>query len=81
MAAQNYNYNGLPLGNLSKQTIERGYLALKELGDVILDPRLAKSKYQTDLEAAFDELSSAYYTIVPTISGAEDQWRLIMKSN
>lgn len=35
MATQNYNYNRLPLGKLSKQTIERGYLALKELGDVL----------------------------------------------
>lgn len=36
-----------------------------DITDVILDPRLAKSKYPTDLKAAFNELSSAYYTIIP----------------
>ena len=65
MASQNYNFNKLPLGKLSKGTIEKGYLALKELGDVILDPKLAKSKHHSSLEAAFNHLTSRYYTIIP----------------
>lgn len=65
MASQKYNYNKLPLGKLSTSTIEKGYLALKELGDVILNPKLAEEKHETSLTAAFNELSSQYYTIVP----------------
>ena len=65
MASQNYNYNKLPLGKLSKSTIEKGYLALKELGDVILNPKLAKEKHGQSLAAAFNDLSSQYYTIIP----------------
>ena len=65
MASQNYNYNKLPLGKLSKSTIQKGYLALKELGDVILNPKLAQEKYDQSLTAAFNDLSSQYYTIIP----------------
>ena len=65
MASQKYNYNKLPLGKLSKGTIEKGYLALKVLGDVILKPKLAQEKYEMSLTAAFNDLSSQYYTIIP----------------
>lgn len=65
MASQNYNYNKLPLGKLSKSTIEKGYLALKELGDVILNPKLAQEKHDMSLTAIFNDLSSQYYTIIP----------------
>lgn len=65
MASQNYNYNKLPLGKLSRSTIEKGYLALRELGDVILNPKLAEEKHEKSLTAAFNDLSSQYYTIIP----------------
>ena len=65
MASQNYNFNKLPLGKLSKGTIEKGYLALKELGDVILNPELAQERYEQSLTAAFSDLSSQYYSIIP----------------
>ena len=65
MASQKYNYNKLPLGKLSKSTIEKGYLALKELGDVILNPKLAQEKHQKSLTAVLNDLSSQYYTIIP----------------
>lgn len=65
MASQNYNYNKLPLGKLSKSTIQKGYLALKELGDLILNPKLAQEKHDQSLTAAFNDLSSQYYTIIP----------------
>lgn len=65
MASQNYNYNKLPLGKLSRSTIEKGYLALKELGDVILNHKLAQEKHKQSLTAAFNDLSSQYYTIIP----------------
>ena len=65
MASQKYNFNKLPLGKLSKSTIEKGYLALKELGDVILNPKLAQEKYDQSLTAVFSDLSSQYYSIIP----------------
>lgn len=65
MASQNYNYNKLPLGKLSKTTIEKGYLALKDLGEVIQDPDAAKDKYHGTLKDVFSDLSSKYYTIIP----------------
>ncbi len=65
MASQKYNFDKLPLGKLSKSTIEKGYLALKELGDVILNPKLAQEKHEKSLMAAFNDLSSQYYTIIP----------------
>ncbi|KAF6221930.1 hypothetical protein HO133_001898 [Letharia lupina] len=65
MASQKYNFNKLPLGKLSKSTIEKGYLALRELGDVILNPKLAQEKHETSLVTAFNDLSSQYYTIIP----------------
>ena len=65
MASQDYNYNKLPLGKLSKGTIEKGHLALKELGDVILNPKLAREKHQRSLTAGFNGLGSQYYTIIP----------------
>ena len=65
MASQKYNYNKLPLGKLSRSTIEKGYLALKELGDLILNPELAQEKHGQALTAAFNDLSSQYYTVIP----------------
>ena len=65
MAAQNYNYNKLPLGKLSRGTIEKGYLALKELGDVILNPKLAQDKYGSSSAVVLTDLTSKYYTIIP----------------
>ena len=65
MASQNYNYDKLPLGKLSKNTINKGYLALKELGDVILNPKLAQERHDMSLIATFNDLSSQYYSIIP----------------
>ena len=65
MTSRNYNFNKLPLGKLSKSTIEKGYLAFKELGDVILNPKLAQEKYEQSLTAVFSDLSSQYYSIIP----------------
>ncbi len=65
MASQNYNYNKLPLGKLSKTTIEKGYLGLKDPGEFIQNPDAAKDKYRGTLKDVFSDLSSKYYTIVP----------------
>ena len=65
MASQNYNFNKLPLGKLSQGTLEKGYLALKELGDVLLDPKSASKKYNQSLTTIYHDLSSRYYTVIP----------------
>jgi len=65
MTSQNYNYNKLPLGKLSKTTIKKGYLALKDLGEVIQNPDAAKAKYRGTLKDIFSDLSSKYHTIIP----------------
>ena len=65
MASQNYNFNKLPLGKLSQGTLEKGYLALKELGDVLLDPKAATKKYNQPPTAIYHDLSSRYYTVIP----------------
>ena len=65
MASQNYNFNKLPLGKLSKSTLEKGYLALKELGEVITDPKLAKKLYKGALEDVYSDLTSKYYSVIP----------------
>ena len=87
MASQNYNFNKLPLGKLSDSTIEKGYLALKDLGEVIQDPKLAKTEYKGTLNDVFNDLSSKYYTIIlhdfgrkrPTPIKTEDQLKSEME--
>lgn len=64
MESQNYNFNKLPLGKLSKSTIEKGYRALKDLGELIENPELVK-EYHGTLTEVFNDLSSKYYTIIP----------------
>lgn len=65
MKSQNYNFNKLPLGKLSKGTVEKGYLVLKELSDVILGPKAAMDRYKQPLKAICSELTSKYYTVIP----------------
>lgn len=64
MAALNYDSAKLPLGKLSKQTITRGYQALKELSDLLDDSSLAKN-YDLSAPAATEHLSNLYYSTIP----------------
>lgn len=45
MYEMNYDKDKLPLGKLSKNTIIRGYQALKDLSELLDDPSLAGTKY------------------------------------
>ena len=65
MAALNYDSAKLPLGKLSKATITRGYEALKELSNLLDDPTLATTEYNTSVRAATEQLSNAYYSTIP----------------
>ncbi|KAB5511580.1 poly polymerase catalytic domain-containing protein [Coniochaeta sp. 2T2.1] len=69
MKEMNYDVNKLPLGKLSKTTINRGYQALKDLSEVLDDPALAQTRYDTHLAAAAEQLSNAYYSLIPHAFG------------
>lgn len=67
LSSMNYDANKLPLGNLSKNTILRGFAALKELAEVLEAP--AKAARYGGLKQACDTLSAQYYSIIPHAFG------------
>lgn len=69
MKEMNYDANKLPLGKLSKNTISRGYQALKDLSEVMDDPTLAMTRYGMHLGAANEHLSNLYYSLIPHAFG------------
>jgi poly [ADP-ribose] polymerase len=71
MREMNYDANKLPLGKLSKTTINRGYQALKDLSEVLDDPTLATSRHNMSLPAATEHLSNLYYTLIPHVFGRQ----------
>lgn len=69
MKEMNYDVNKLPLGKLSKVTINRGYQALKDLSEVLDDPTIAMSRYDMHFGAASEHLSNLYYSLIPHAFG------------
>lgn len=69
MTALNYDVNKLPLGKLSRATINRGFQALKNLAALFNDPSLAATEYQTSLPAAIEQCSNQYYSLIPHAFG------------
>jgi poly [ADP-ribose] polymerase len=69
MLEMNYDAEKLPLGKLSKTTINRGYQALKDLSEVMDDPALAASRYNMPFAAANEHLSNLYYSLIPHAFG------------
>jgi poly [ADP-ribose] polymerase len=69
MTALNYDVNKLPLGKLSKSTITRGYQALKDLSALLDNASLAQSQYGTTFQAATEQLSNAFYSLIPHAFG------------
>jgi poly [ADP-ribose] polymerase 2/3/4 len=68
MAALNYDSEKLPLGKLSKNTITRGWEALKELSDLLDDSSLA-SNYNMSFAEAIESLSNRFYSFIPHAFG------------
>jgi poly [ADP-ribose] polymerase len=62
MADMNYDANKLPLGKLSKATINRGFQALKDLS-AVLDGMNAQSN------AEVERLSNLFYSVIPHAFG------------
>ncbi|CCA69405.1 related to NAD+ ADP-ribosyltransferase [Serendipita indica DSM 11827] len=71
LSAMNYDAQKLPLGQLSNNTILRGFAALKELSEVINAPNGPKAKSLGGFASACDTLSAAYYSIIPHAFGRQ----------
>ncbi|KAJ7763009.1 PARP-domain-containing protein [Mycena metata] len=69
LAAMNYNVKKTPLGKLGRATISKGFSALKLIADAIDNPNSALTEEYDTVEAAYAALSSAYYSIIPHVSG------------
>ncbi|KAG0646902.1 Poly [ADP-ribose] polymerase 2-A [Hyphodiscus hymeniophilus] len=69
MTDLNYDVNKLPLGKLSKNTIIRGYQALKDLSALLNDTSLADSQYGTTVQAAIEQVSNSFYSLIPHAFG------------
>lgn len=65
LSSMNYDARKLPLGNLSKNTILKGFAALKDLAEVLDNPNGPKSKAHGGLRNACNTLSAQYYTVIP----------------
>ena len=60
--------NKLPLGKLSKTTIQQGYLVLKEIGEALAKPARTKQNNADKLQVLC-ELSDRYYSLIPHALG------------
>ena len=69
MRELDYDANKLPLGKLSKRTLERGFEILKDLGELLMDPAVADSKHNMTWLDAIAACSNAFYTIIPHAFG------------
>ena len=69
MRELDYDANKLPLGKLSKRTLERGFEILKDLGELLMDPSVADSKHNMTWPDAIAACSNAFYTVIPHAFG------------
>ena len=69
MRELDYDANKLPLGKLSKRTLERGFEMLKDLGELLMDPSVADSKHNMTWPDAIAACSNAFYTVIPHAFG------------
>jgi poly [ADP-ribose] polymerase 2/3/4 len=65
----NYDADKLPLGNLSEGTLRKGYIALRNISELLGDPTIAQSRYSSTHGAALSMLTSRYYTVIPHVFG------------
>jgi poly [ADP-ribose] polymerase len=69
LASMSYDAKKLPLGKLSDRTLKNGFSILKELSELITDPSLAASRYDTGYGTATENLSNRYFTTIPHVFG------------
>ncbi|KAG8814974.1 hypothetical protein FRC17_000908 [Serendipita sp. 399] len=71
LTAMNYDANKLPLGNLSKNTLLRGFAALKDLSEVLDNPNGNAARQLGGIHQACNVLSAQYYSIIPHAFGRD----------
>lgn len=71
MASMSYDAQKMPLGKLSKRTLQEGFQILKDLSDLNDNPRLASQRYGTTATAAAENLSNRYFTTIPHVFGRD----------
>ncbi|KAI9038281.1 putative poly(ADP)-ribose polymerase PARP [Aspergillus affinis] len=69
MASMSYDAQKLPLGKLSKRTLRMGFQYLKDLSDLISNPRSANRKHGMNFAEATEHLSNQYFTVIPHVFG------------
>ncbi|KKK26234.1 hypothetical protein ARAM_004958 [Aspergillus rambellii] len=69
MANLSYDAKKLPLGKLSKRTLQTGFETLKELAELAATPSLASTRYGMQLRPAMEQLSDRYFTLIPHVFG------------
>lgn len=69
MRELDYDANKLPLGKLSKRTLEKGFEILKDLGELLIDPSIADTKHNMTWLDAIAACSNAFYTVIPHAFG------------
>ncbi|KAG6829836.1 hypothetical protein H0H87_009993 [Tephrocybe sp. NHM501043] len=61
----NYDAKKLPLGKLGQSTIVDAYAVLQMIHEVIEEPKSERAKSYRGFRTACENLSSAYYTLIP----------------
>lgn len=69
MRELDYDADKLPLGKLSKRTLERGFEILKDLSELLTDPAIADNKHNMPYLDAIAACSDAFYTVIPHAFG------------
>ena len=69
MASMSYDAQKMPLGKLSKRTLQEGFRILKDLSDLNDSPSMAPQRYGTSAAAAAENLSNRYFTTIPHVFG------------
>lgn len=69
MQSFNYDANKLPLGKLGRNTITRGFQALKDLSAVLNDTSAAQRDFNMSPMAAIEHFSNLYYSVIPHAFG------------
>ncbi|KGO78340.1 hypothetical protein PITC_059530 [Penicillium italicum] len=69
LAAMSYDAHKLPLGKLSDRTLKSGFLALKEISELMATPSLAQAKHGEPYGNAIETLSNRYFTLIPHVFG------------
>ncbi|KAL9133352.1 MAG: hypothetical protein Q9175_005473 [Cornicularia normoerica] len=69
MRELDYDANKLPLGKLSKRTLERGFEILRDHGELLMDPAVADNKHNMTWPEAIAACSNAFYTVIPHAFG------------